>query len=94
MYAVYHLIHAQTPHQHNPKLVVTDVPEDEKVTKELLERAGFAYEEFGILWANHVVKEVDARESPADLVAKIRQGVGDRITYADLVAKANAPLGV
>lgn len=91
-WCVYHLIHVRTPHQHIPKLVITDVPEGEKLDKELLERAGYLFSEFGIPWANHVLTQVDAKESPADLVARLRQGEGERISYADLVARAESPL--
>jgi len=38
-FAVYHLIYVRTPHQHIPKLVITDAPEGEQPTEELLERA-------------------------------------------------------
>lgn len=91
-YCVYHLIHVRTPHQHLPKLLVTEVPEGAEVTEELLEQAGYQFGEFDTAWANHVLTEVDAQESPSDLVARIRQGEGDHITYADLVAKAEEPL--
>ena len=92
-WCVYHLIHVRTPHQYIPKLLITDVPEDEEVTTELLERAGYQFEEFNIPWANHVLAQVDARESPSDLVARIRKGGFDRITFSDLAAKAAEPLG-
>ena len=91
-FAVYHLIHVRTPHQHIPKLVITDVPEGEEPTEELLERAGYQFGEFNIPWANHALDKVDAKESPADLVARIRQGEGERIAWPDLVARAEAPL--
>ena len=91
-WCVYHLIHVRTPHQHIPKLVITDVPEGEEVTEELLERAGYQFGEFDIPWANHGLDEVDVKTSPSDLVARIRQGEGQRITYAELVEKANEPL--
>lgn len=91
-FVVYHLIHVRTPYQHIPRLVITDVPKDEEPTKELLERAGYQYGELNIPWANHVLAEVNAKNSPSDLVAKIRQGKGERITWADLVAQAEAPL--
>lgn len=91
-FAVYHLIHVRTPHQYIPKLVVTDVPGDEELSKELLERAGYQFREFGIAWANHALTEVDVMKSPSDLVARIRQGAGERIAWANLVAQAKAPL--
>jgi hypothetical protein len=91
-FAVYHLIHVRTPHQHIPKLVITEVPEGETVTQDLVERAGYMFGEFNVPWANHVLEQVDVKESPADLVSRIRQGEGERITYADLGARAEAPL--
>ena len=91
-WCVYHLIHVRTPYQHIPKLVITVVPEGEEVTKELLERAGYRFGEFNIAWANHILEEVDVKESPSDLVARIREGGVPRIAFDDLVAKARAPL--
>lgn len=91
-WCVYHLIHVRTPHQYIPKLVITDVPDGEEVTEELLERAGFMFSEFNIPWANHGIMRVSAQESPPDLVARIRQGFGERIAYSELVTRAEAPL--
>ena len=91
-YAVYHLIHVNTPHKHIPKLVVTDVPDDAELSEELLERAGYQFGEFNIPWANHVLEQVDVKTSPSDLVARIRQGDGERIAWADLLAQAESPL--
>ena len=91
-WCVYHLIHVRTPHQHLPKLLITDVPQGAEVTEELLDRAGYRFGEFNVAWANHVLEEVDVKESPSDLVARIREGGFSRIAYADLVAKANEPL--
>ena len=91
-YAVYHLIHVRTPYQCIPKLVITDVPDDAELTEELLERAGYQFGEFNIPWANHALEKVDVKESPADLVARIRNGEGERIAWPNLVARAEAPL--
>jgi len=91
-WCVYHLIHVRTPHQHLPKLVIREVPEGEDVTEDLLERAGYLFQEFDIPWANHVLTEVDAKDSPADLVAHIRQGDGESITWGELQARAEEPL--
>ena len=91
-FAVYHMIHVRTPHQHIPKLVITDVPEGEELSEELLERAGYQFGEFDIPWANHVLEQVDAKGSPSDLVARIRSGEGEWIAWPDLVAQAEAPL--
>lgn len=91
-YCVYHLIHVHTPHQHLPRLIVAEVPEGAEVTEELLERAGYQFGEFNVAWANHVLEEVDAETAPSDLVARIRQGEGEYVTYADLVERAEEPL--
>ena len=91
-WCVYHLIHVRTPHLHIPKLVISDIPADETVTTDLLERAGYQFGEFDVPWANHVLEQVGVKDSPADLVARIRQGDGERIVYTDLVAQAEAPL--
>lgn len=91
-WCVHHLIHVRAPHQHIPKLVITDVPDDVDLSTDLLERAGYLFGEFNIPWANHVLIRVNVQDSPPDLVARIRQGQGERITYEELVEKANAPL--
>ena len=91
-WCVYHLIHVRTPHQHLPRLLVTEVPKGAEVTEELLERAGYLFSEFNVAWANHVLTEVDVKGSPSDLVARIREGGFERIAYADLVALAEEPL--
>ena len=91
-WCVYHLIHMQTPHRHIPKLVITEVPNDKPLTTELLERAGYLFTEFGIPWANYVLEPVEAHDAPSDLVARLRQHEGERISYSDLMAKATAPL--
>ena len=91
-WCVYHLIHVRTPYQHLPKLLVTDVPEGENVTQDLRERAGYQFGESNIAWANHILEEVNAQESPSDLVARIRQGGFERMTYAELLERANDPL--
>lgn len=91
-WCVYHLIHVRTPHQHIPKLVIRDVPDDVELTTDLLGRAGYQFEEFGIPWANHCLERVSAKTAPDDLVARIRRGEGRRVTYADLIACAEEPL--
>jgi|YNPBryantNP2012_1023418.scaffolds.fasta_scaffold83531_1 hypothetical protein len=91
-WCVYHLIHVRTPWQYIPRLVITDVPDDTEVTTDLLERAGYQYEEFGVPWANHGVERLDPKSSPSDLVARVRNGAGERIRWSDLVARAEAPL--
>jgi hypothetical protein len=61
-FAVYHLIHVRTPHQHIPKLVITDVPEGAQVTQDLVERAGYTFGKFNVPWANHVLEREEAEE--------------------------------
>jgi len=46
---VYHHIHTQTPHKKLPKLFVTDVPPNEKVTWDLVDE----YEQFGEFGSKH-----------------------------------------
>ncbi|WP_322799354.1 hypothetical protein [Thermoflexus sp.] len=90
-WAVVHLIHVRVPHEHIPVLVIRDVPEGERITVGLLERAGFRYGEFGSPWANHYITRVN-EDSPSDLIARIRMGEGRRISYEELVRRASAPL--
>lgn len=91
IWCVYHVIHVRTPHQHIPKLVVTDVPVGVEVSEEMLERAGYLFEEFNIPWANHAIAPVD-KDAPSDLVARLRAGEGEWLTYSDLLARADAPI--
>lgn len=93
-WAVYHLIHVQTPHLHIPQIVIEKVPDDVEIDTDLLERAGYQFGEFGIPWANHVIEEVKPQESPSDLVARIRQDPQgyDSLAYDELVRMANAPV--
>lgn len=90
-WCVYHLIHVRVPHQHIPVLVIADVPDGEVITRELLERAGYMFGEFGIPWANHAIVKVD-RNAPTDLIARIKRGEGERITYHRLIELANEPV--
>jgi hypothetical protein len=71
--------------------LITNVPDDITITEELLERAGYEFGEFGIPWANHVIAKV-TNQSPSNLVAALRNGVYERITYEELVAKAEEPI--
>ena len=65
---------------------VTDVPHRNAVTKDLLARAGYTFGE------SHYVTKV-TRESPPDLVARIRAAQGQRISYEALMQQAKpAPL--
>lgn len=91
-WCVYHLIHVRTPHLYLPKLVISAVPEDVRLNIDLLERAGFQFGEFGVPWANHFLERIDLKNSPSDLIARIRNGEGEHITYDELVARAEAPL--
>ena len=97
-FVVYHMIHVRTPYQYHPKLVITDVP-DEALTadapdeiQELVTRAGYEFSEFNITWANHAVHLMDVQSSPSDLVMRVRKGEGERITFADLRARAGASI--
>jgi|GEM_PF-4111406 len=60
-WAAYHLIHARVPRQRIPKLLIAQAPDDEEVTRDLLERAGFIFGEFGIPWANHYIEKLGPR---------------------------------
>jgi len=91
-WAVVHLIHVRTPHQHIPRLIITGVPEEEEVTRDLLEQAGFQFGEFGTPWANHYITRVEPGKSPSDLVGRARDPYVPRIAWTDLLARANAPV--
>jgi len=90
-WVVYHLIHVRVPHQRIPKLVITGVPDGETVTRDLLERAGFMFGEFGVPWANHGIIQLGP-DAPSDLVGRARDPYVPRIRWADLVARAKAPV--
>lgn len=89
-WCVYYATPVGTP-KYFPRIIVTNVPEGEKVTFDLLERAGYLIEEFGVPWANHGIMRI-TKEAPSDLVARIRQGMGKRISWSDLLERAEAPL--
>ena len=91
-WCVYHLIHVHTPHRHIPKLLITGVPQGVTPTEDTIERAGYLFGEFNIPWANHVLDKVSAKDSPSDLVGRIRQGDARRITWGDLIALAEEPI--
>lgn len=91
-WCVYHVIHVRTPHQYLPRLVIRDVPEEEVITKGLLERAGHQFGEFGIPWANHVIEKVSPDTSETDLVYRLRTGEGAKISWDRLQKQASAPL--
>ena len=84
-YVVYHLIHVQTPYQHNPKLVITGVPDEVDLTEEDIDRGGYQFGEFGSAWANYRLTQIKSKEDmPSDLVAKLHEGGYETISYADL----------
>jgi hypothetical protein len=60
-WAVVHHIHVRTPHQHIPRMFIEQVPENVSAggLKDLLERAGYYFGEFGIPWANHYLARHD-----------------------------------
>ena len=90
-WVVYHLIHVRTPRQHIPRLIITEVPDNEKVTWDLLERAGYLFGEFGIPRANHGIVCLNS-DAPSDLVGRARDPWVPRIAWTDLLARANAPV--
>jgi len=90
-WVVYHLIHVRTPHQYLPQLVISGVPDDKKITREMLERAGYQFGEFGIPWANHCI-ECISQTTPSDLIYRLRQGAGERLTWEKLLSRIEAPL--
>jgi len=75
---------------YTPKLLITDVPEGETVTDDVVARAGYTTTG-GLPESTHVI-ELSVTDSPADLVGSIRRGNVPRITYAELMKRANAPL--
>ena len=83
-WAVVHLIHVQTPHQHIPKLVVEDVPTDkgEAFVKDWLEAAGYKFGEFGIPWANHYVARL--RDCLPSVQGAYRRGRVETVKYEEL----------
>jgi len=93
-WCVYHWIYYTTPHkhvtEHVPRLVITDVPEGETVTREQVERAGYRPHDYGIPWENHFLKPV-TQDLPADLLARIGAGEGERIAFDRLQELAAAP---
>lgn len=90
-WAVVHLIHVRVPHQHIPRLLITGVPDGQAVTRDLLERAGYQFGEFGIPWANHYIARID-RNSPSDLVGRARSPEVPRVAWEELVRMAEAPV--
>jgi hypothetical protein len=55
-YCVYHVIHTQTPYELIPQLAIDDVPDNTKITWEILERGGYSFGEFNIPRANHTIE--------------------------------------
>jgi len=88
-WCVYHWVYLTTPHKHVPRLVVTDVPEGETVTCDQVERAGYRPHDYGIPWENHFLKPV-TQDLPADLLARIGAGEGERIAFDRLQELAAA----
>ena len=90
-YVVYHLIHVNTPHQHNPKLVVKDVPDDVNLTTEDVDRGGYQFGEFGSAWCNYYLEEIKkkGKNLASDLVAKLHEDWQyETISYDDLTNRA------
>ena len=87
-YVVYHLIHVQTPHQHNPELVITDVPDGVELTEDDVTRFGYLFGEVGSAWCNYVLQEIiDKDKMPADLVAQLYSDSYKTVSYNELINK-------
>ena len=82
---VYHLIHVRTPHEHHPKLFITDVPTDISVddVKEAIECWRGDYREFSAAWSNFVV-DIGLRHAPNGVKAGWRRGDIATISWEDL----------
>jgi len=79
---VYHYIHVRTPHRTIPKLFITDVPDDQKVTWELVDE----YREFGEFntpHANHGIEKLTADSDPA-VKRAWREGDVERVAFGEL----------
>lgn len=87
-YCVYRLQHVNTPEQHFPILLITDVPDKTKPTRDMIDSAGFRIGEFNIPWANCYLEEYNDK-SPADLKQRVKNDWGERITFAELQQRAN-----
>lgn len=80
---VHYLIHITTPYHYIPRLVITDVPDDAVVTADMLQSAGYTFGKYGVLRPNYGLARLGG-DSPGDLVARIRHGEGECITWDEL----------
>jgi len=80
-WAVVYLIHVRTPHQHIPKLVVEDVPDELTAdeVKDWLEEMGYTFGACGVPWANHYVARL--RDCPPSVRGAYRAGEVEIIKY-------------
>lgn len=83
-WAVVHLIHVRTPHQHIAKLFIEDVPEeiDAKQIRSALTRAGYQFGEFNMSWANHYLSPQDEWED--EVVGAWNRGDVKTIDWAEI----------
>jgi len=75
------VVYACTPRRHLPRLVIVNVPEDVELTWEVIERAGFLFEDAEVL------EKID-NDTPSDLIGRIRMGDTLTIAYEQLLAAA------
>lgn len=83
-WAVVHLIHVRTPHQHIAKLFIKNVPEDvsAKQLRSALTRAGWQFGEFGMPWANHYLSSETEWED--EVVGAYGQGGVKTIDWSEI----------
>jgi len=88
-WAVVHLIHVRTPHQHIAKLFIKNVPEDvsAKQLRSALTRAGWQFGEFGVPWANHYISPETEWED--EVVGAYRRGGIKVIDWEDIAPQEN-----
>jgi len=83
-WAVYHLIHVRTPHQHLAKLFIEGIPEGKGKgdIESALTRNGYEFGEFGIPWANHGL--VALPDAPDQVIGAYRRGEVETVKWADI----------
>jgi len=74
------------PHYYKARLVITEVPPEENITEELLQRAGYSFES-SVPWVNHGVAPFEEM-FPAEMLEQVRSGSAmvECITYKELQA--------
>lgn len=79
--------------QYYPVLVIEGVPEDEEITWEMLEQAGYRLGDRDDE-ADHVLERIDDEGAPSRLVAHVRRGdYKKRITWQEFKARLEPPEG-